>query len=112
MKYYATVQWGVGGYVAGTEVFEGDTMGQIADAINLETDSLLRKVNNCLDDHGDLRYWCPQFADGYPSGTGTLNDDVTVTILCLTTKKEGTDADCQEFSKKMRELRNLVDGAD
>jgi hypothetical protein len=108
--YYATVQWGVGGYVAGTEVIQGASMEAIADAINLETDSLLRKVNNCLNDHGDLRYWCPQFAEGYPSGTGTLGDDVTVTITNIATElgQEILDYWSEDFKK----LRKLVDGED
>ena len=76
-----TVEFGVGGYSAGTTVFVADStpsmLTQIADAYS----ELIIEVERSDEEHGDLREYCPEFANGYPSYDGS--EDVTCCVISM-----------------------------
>lgn len=66
----ATVEYGVFGYEAFTRKFEAKTVRNLILQINKMTAGLTDKVALADAENGDLRGYCPLFANGYPSFGG------------------------------------------
>lgn len=81
--FKVTVEFSVKGYSQDVRTYEDKTMSLITEAINEDVDDFRNEVRTSVEQHGDFRAYCPEFANGYPSDDWE-GDDIEITILVVT----------------------------
>ena len=80
--YQAQVEFGVGGYRYFEGQYQGETLDDLRADIWAAYDRLVRDVERQVAEDGDLREYCPEFANGYPLYEGP-EEDICVTVTGL-----------------------------
>lgn len=82
-KYQVTVEFSVGGYVSHIDTFTAGTLAEIKAMIAAAVCKLGNDIDAAQERDGDLRAYCPQFANGYPtvSFSAELGSDFNICIL-------------------------------
>lgn len=87
--YIVKAQFGVKGYVDSEKEYKG-TMAEVKAAIEKDGVDLARQMTEADEQDGDLRQFCPQFANGYPTLAGfeaEWGEDFNITIIDVSVTK-------------------------
>ena len=82
-KYQVTVEFSVGGYVNDVKTYTAGTLSKIKADIKADINTFGAEIDAAQERDGDLRAYCPQFANGYPTACGgaELGSDFDIDIL-------------------------------
>lgn len=84
-RFEVTVEFGVKGCSNHITTYIENSLEKIKDKMNKDIDQFVKDINAAQEQDGDLRAYCPQNANGYPSAPlgAEMNDDYNVTILTM-----------------------------
>jgi hypothetical protein len=89
----ARIELGVAGYLHSVENFSATTFTGLKEKILNRLNTFADELMNAQCQHGDLRGYSPEFANGYPTffGEPELGEDFSVSVLEL--RMNGTELD-------------------
>lgn len=84
-KYRVTVEFSVGGYSSDVKTYTAETLSEIKADIRVDINKFGDEIDAAQERDGDLRAYCPQFANGYPAAVGgaELGSDFDVAIRTI-----------------------------
>ena len=82
-EFAATVEFSVKGYVADVKTFRAETLADVKELIKRDVDKFREEVQETVDDYGDYRCYCPEFANGYPTADFEGEEAVEITLLTV-----------------------------
>ena len=78
LRFTVDVEFGVSGTVHHDQTFSADTTEELLTAIADAHNELIIEVERSADHHGDLRRYCPEYANGAPTYDGP--EDVCIAV--------------------------------
>lgn len=84
-KYRVAVEFSVGGYSSDIKTYTAETLEEIKANIKVDVNKFGDEIDAAQERDGDLRAYCPQFANGYPTAECgvELGSDFDVAILTI-----------------------------
>lgn len=84
-KYQVTVEFSVGGYSNDVKTYTAATIDEIKADIKADINTFGAEIDAAQECDGDLRAYCPQFANGYPTvcGGAELGSDFDIDIIAF-----------------------------
>ena len=92
-EWKAVIEYGVCGYHYEDFTFSGNSIEDLVQAINDRTGVVIEMLVEADEKDGDLRQFCPSFANGYPSlgGMGVVLGGGNLSASMLVLKINGND---------------------
>jgi len=106
--YRVKVEYSVGGYHADEKTFVG-TLSEIKVAAVAANEAFYKEVRKYFNKHGDHRAYCPQFANGYPSGDPDDDGVIDITVIEVT-KQIVVLEDVPYYDDVSKNFRKAIEG--
>ena len=106
-KYQVTVEFSVGGYSTNVKTYTAPDIDEIKENIRADINTFGDEIDAAQECDGDLRAYCPQFANGYPTASdrAELGSDFDVDILTFQEEVTAT-VEVPYLDNRYVELRN------
>jgi hypothetical protein len=104
------IQHAVAGYCAGQNRTISGTWEEVAQALDQAAAAHHRKVEQAWERNGDYRGYCPQFANGYPSGDPSGDGTVTTSVVEARVERLGSTEKLSCHDPRVAFLRGVANG--
>lgn len=107
-SFKVRVEFSVKGYSQDIRAYKNKSMAMIAAEINEDIDDFRDEVRRSVEQYGDYRVYCPEFANGYPTNDGE-EDGVEIAVL-LVTEEIMTTIEISYNDPLVVKLRKQIEG--